>query len=148
MTPSAEATAKISISLMLIRITTSTKWKRFFYFLIVLFMSVTIMCFFGIILSCIPIQRLWDPSVAGSCNISERTGILYVQGSKHQKSLSMGLSNVSIQSPHPSTMSFLAQHRLSCYGKSKLAFAPNFCCADYLQWVSCKGYMPPYQNYS
>ena len=85
MTPSAEATAKISISLMLIRITTSTNWKRFFYVLIVFFMAVTIMCFFGIILSCMPIQSLWDLSVHGSCDIAERTGILYVQGSKYQR---------------------------------------------------------------
>lgn len=100
MTPSAEATAKISISLMLIRITTSTNWKRFFYVLIVFFMTVTIMCFFGIILSCTPIQSLWDPSVGGSCDIAERTGILYVQGSKYWRSFPLNQPNALFQFRH------------------------------------------------
>ena len=80
MTPSAEATAKISISVMLIRITTSIRWKRFFYTLIILFILITIVTLFGVLLPCRPIALLWDPSVAGSCDGAAEAWIFYIQG--------------------------------------------------------------------
>ena len=79
-TPSAEATAKISITLMLIRITTSTRWKCFFYTLIVSFIMITIATLIGILCSCKPVGLLWDLSLKGRCNIGERTVIIYIQG--------------------------------------------------------------------
>ena len=81
-TPSAEATAKISISVMLIRITTSIKWKRFFYTLIVLFVLITIVTLFGVLLPCRPVTLLWDRRVKGSCNTLAEAVIFYIQGGK------------------------------------------------------------------
>lgn len=79
-TPSAEATAKISITIMLMRMTTSTKWKYFFMSLIALMIMITIASLFAIMLSCWPIQLLWDPSLHGHCNVLERTVVIYTQG--------------------------------------------------------------------
>ena len=81
-TPSAEAAAKISITLMLIRITTSRTWRGFFYSLIAVNIMITIMTLFSILLSCKPIQLLWDPSVSGSCANYERTVDIYIQGGR------------------------------------------------------------------
>ncbi|MCJ1229370.1 hypothetical protein MMC12_006036 [Toensbergia leucococca] len=78
--PCAEATAKISGSLMLIRITTSAKWKWFFYTLIVLIIFMTIIKVFAILFSCRPIGRLWDASLEGHCDVAERTIVIYIQG--------------------------------------------------------------------
>ena len=81
-TPSAEATAKISITIMLMRITTSKRWKWFFSTLIVLIILITIASLLTILLSCHPIELLWDPSISGSCNAYERTVDIYIQGGK------------------------------------------------------------------
>ena len=81
-TPSAEATAKISITVMLIRITTSKKWKTFLYTLIVLFILITIVTLFGVLLPCRPIEVLWDRSAKGSCNRLAEAVIFYIQGGK------------------------------------------------------------------
>lgn len=78
--PSAEALAKISISLMLIRITTSTRWRLFLYFLIVLKALITATCLLVLLLSCTPIQLLWGVPVAGHCNTVLRTVFVYIQG--------------------------------------------------------------------
>ena len=82
MTPSAEAFAKISISLMLIRITTSKRWTWFFYSLIVLFVLVTIVTLFSDVFQCIPLAKLWDPMLAttGSCNRGAEISTAYLQG--------------------------------------------------------------------
>lgn len=79
-TPSAEATAKISITIMLMRITTSAKWKYFFVSLITLMIMITIASLFAILMSCWPIQLLWDPTLQGHCNVLERTVVIYIQG--------------------------------------------------------------------
>lgn len=81
-TPSAEATAKISITIMLMRITTSKRWKYFFYALIVLIIFITVASLYSIMLSCHPVQMLWDPSVPGTCDVLERTVDIYLQGGK------------------------------------------------------------------
>lgn len=80
MTPSAEATAKISISVMLIRITTSIQWKRFFHFLIVSFILITIVTLFSVLLLCRPLALLWDPSIKGECNHEAEAAVFYLQG--------------------------------------------------------------------
>ena len=82
MTPSAEAFAKISISLLLIRITTSKRWTWFFYSLIVLFVLVTIVTLFSDVFQCIPLAKLWDPMLAttGSCNRGAEISTAYLQG--------------------------------------------------------------------
>ena len=80
--PCSETTAKASISIMLMRITTRPKWKRFFVSLIVLMVMITIAKFFAIIFSCRPLKHLWDGSAAGRCNVTERTVIIYIQGGK------------------------------------------------------------------
>lgn len=79
-TPSAEALAKISISIMLMKITVSSNWKRFFMTLIVLMAIITIAIFFSVVFSCFPIQRLWDSTRDGYCHILWRTVLLYIQG--------------------------------------------------------------------
>ncbi len=79
-TPSAEVTAKISISLMLIHVTTNKKWKAFFYTLIVFGLITTIMCFCAVLFSCKPTKALWDPTIKGDCNAEARTVIIYIQG--------------------------------------------------------------------
>lgn len=56
-TPSAEATAKISISIVLMRVTTSSKWKYFFTTLIVLLILITIATLFATLMSCWPIEH-------------------------------------------------------------------------------------------
>lgn len=82
LTPSAEVAAKISISIMLMRVTTSTRWRRFFVALIVINIAVTVMCLFAILMSCWPVQLLWDLARQGHCNVDERTVVIYIQGSK------------------------------------------------------------------
>ncbi|KAL9608913.1 MAG: hypothetical protein Q9167_006269 [Letrouitia subvulpina] len=79
-TPSAEATAKISITLMVMQFTISAKWKRFFISLITLMVLITVTILIALLLSCWPVQLLWDPSINGYCNPLERTVILYIQG--------------------------------------------------------------------
>lgn len=81
--PCSEATAKFSITIMLMRITTSARWKRFFASLIAATVMITVAKFFGIIFSCWPIERLWDVgSAVGHCDVTERTVIIYIQGGK------------------------------------------------------------------
>ena len=79
-TPSAEATAKISITIMLMRITTSKKWHYFFSSLIILIILITIASLYSIMLSCHPVQLLWDPKRHGTCDADERTVDIYIQG--------------------------------------------------------------------
>ena len=81
-TPSAESAAKISITIMLMRVTTSAKWKWFFVFLITLMIMITIASLFAILMSCWPIQLLWDSTLDGHCNVLERTVDVYFQGSE------------------------------------------------------------------
>ena len=81
-TPSAESTAKISITLMLMRITISPRWKWFFHILIAASVIVTIASLLDVLLSCKPVGRLWDPSLEGHCNVKARTIIIYIQGGK------------------------------------------------------------------
>ena len=79
-TPSAEATAKISISLMLMRITTSAKWKWFFMSLITLTIMITLMILFAVLMSCWPVELLWDLTSDNGCDVLERTVVTYIQG--------------------------------------------------------------------
>ena len=79
-TPSAESTAKISISLMLMRITISARWKWFFYILIASSIIVTIGSLLDVLLSCKPVGLLWDSSLEGYCDIRARVIIIYIQG--------------------------------------------------------------------
>lgn len=79
-TPSAEALAKIAISIMLMKITVSIVWKRFFMTLIILMAIITVAIFFSVVFSCFPIQLLWDPTKDGYCRIRWRTILLYSQG--------------------------------------------------------------------
>lgn len=88
MTPFAEAFAKISISIMLIRITTSFRWKVFFYALIGVFSSITIVTLVAYITLCRPITLLWDYSSKGSCNGTGETFIAYLQGGKVSSTIS------------------------------------------------------------
>ena len=82
MTPSAEAFAKISISIMLIRITTSFRWKVFFYTLIGIFTSITVITLVADTTLCRPITLLWDYSGKGSCNTTAEAYTAYLQGGK------------------------------------------------------------------
>ena len=84
MTLSAEAFAKISITLMLIRITTSRRWTWFFYSLIVLFVLVTIVTLFSDVFQCVPLAKLWDPMLVrtGTCNRVSEISTAYLQGSE------------------------------------------------------------------
>ena len=79
-TPSAEATAKISISLMLIRVATSKNWKIFYYSLIILMTLTTVATLFAVLLSCKPIGLLWNPSLQGHCDLGELQVVVYIQG--------------------------------------------------------------------
>lgn len=79
-TPFAEAFAKISISIMLLRITTSAKWKWFFYSLIILFSMVTVATFLTDVSIAQPINMLWDPRVKGRYNKNVTAALAYVQG--------------------------------------------------------------------
>lgn len=81
-TPSAEAAAKISITIMLMRVTNSKRWKYFFIILIVLTIFITVASLYSLLLSCHPIQLLWDPSRHGACDTNERTVDIYIQGGK------------------------------------------------------------------
>lgn len=81
-TPSAEATGKISVAFMLMRITTSRYWKLFFIVLITLNIGINIGMMFSILMSCWPVQMLWNPMIPGHCNIHERNAMSYVQGGK------------------------------------------------------------------
>lgn len=80
MTPWAEAFAKISISIMLIRITTSRKWKLFFSTLIVIFLLITVITMVTDLTSCRPITLLWDFSSKGSCDSTAELYMAYLQG--------------------------------------------------------------------
>lgn len=80
-TPSSEATAKISITIMLLRITPSKQWRWFFGFWIVLMILITVITLYSIMLSCHPVQLLWDPNVKGACGATARTVDIYLQGS-------------------------------------------------------------------
>ena len=82
-TPSAEATAKISIAVSLMRITTSKRWKLFLSALIVLTIMITICTLFSILMSCWPIQLLRDLDPPGHCNTLERTVAIYFQGGRN-----------------------------------------------------------------
>jgi len=79
-TPSAEATGKISVAIMLMRVTTSKHWKRGFTVLIVLNVLINVGMMFSILMSCWPVQMLWDPMVPGHCNILQRNVMSYIQG--------------------------------------------------------------------
>jgi hypothetical protein len=79
-TPSAEATGKISVAFLLMRVTTNKYWKTFFVTLIVLNILINIGMMFSILMSCWPVRMLWDPRVSGHCNIKERNIMSYVQG--------------------------------------------------------------------
>lgn len=67
---------------MLIRITTSKKWKIFLWTLIVLFILITIVTLFGVLLPCRPVEVLWDRTVKGSCNTLAEAVIFFIQGGK------------------------------------------------------------------
>jgi len=79
-TPSAEALGKISVALMLMRITTSKKWKYFLSGLIVLDVGFNIGMMFSILMACWPVTMLWDPTVPGHCNLAQRNVMTYFQG--------------------------------------------------------------------
>lgn len=79
-TPSAEATGKISVALLLMRVATNKYWKRFFIVLIALNVAINIGIMFSILMSCWPIQMLWDPMIPGHCNILQRDVMTYIQG--------------------------------------------------------------------
>ena len=79
-TPTAEATGKISVAIMLMRVTTSKKWKTFFMALSVWNIAIGIGIMFSILMTCWPIQMLWDPRVPGHCNFVQRNVISYIQG--------------------------------------------------------------------
>ena len=96
-TPSAEATAKISISIMLMRVTTSVKWRWFFISLIVSFIMITIASLFAVVLSCQPIELLWGSPVKGQCNLLERTVVIYIQGGKSLFSIAHSDKDVLIR---------------------------------------------------
>ena len=97
-TPSAEITAKISISLMLIRITTNRKWKIFLYTLIATGVMVTIMLMFAILLSCRPLVALWDASVKGTCTPHERAIAIYFQGGESSSAVQVMDRSMASQS--------------------------------------------------
>ncbi|MCJ1408465.1 hypothetical protein MMC19_002540 [Ptychographa xylographoides] len=82
MTPSAEAFAKFSITLMLIRITTSKAWKIFFYTLIGLFSAVTIVTLAADVTQCKPLAYLWNPYAYpdGTCDRGAEISTAYLQG--------------------------------------------------------------------
>ena len=84
MTPSAEAFAKFSITLMLVRITTSKRWAWFFYSLIGLFSAVTIVTLAADVTQCKPLGFLWDPLSYpnGTCDQSAEISTAYLQGGK------------------------------------------------------------------
>jgi len=84
MTPSAEAFAKFSITLMLIRITTSNRWTWFFYSLIGLFSAVTIVTLAADVTQCKPLAFLWDPLSYpnGTCDRGAEISTAYLQGGK------------------------------------------------------------------
>jgi len=84
MTPSAEAFAKFSITLMLVRITTSKRWAYFFYTLIGLFAAVTIVTLAADVTQCKPLAFLWDPlsHPTGSCDQAAEISTAYLQGGK------------------------------------------------------------------
>ena len=65
---------------MVKRITTSRKWKIFLYTQIILFGLITFAIFVGVVGSCRPLGLLWDQTLEGSCDIEERTVLLYIQG--------------------------------------------------------------------
>lgn len=79
-TPFAEALAKFSISIMLVRITTSAKWRWFFHSLVILFTGVTLATFLTDTTIAQPIQMLWDPRVQGRYNKNVTAALAYVQG--------------------------------------------------------------------
>ena len=81
-TPAAEAAGKISVAMMLMHVTTSKQWKRGFMVLIILNILINIGMMFSILMSCWPIQMLWDPMVPGHCNILQRNVMSYFQGGK------------------------------------------------------------------
>ena len=82
MTPSAEAFAKFSITLMLIRITTSKRWTWFFYSLIGLFAAVTVVTTASDVSQCKPLAYLWDPlsHPTGTCDRGAEISTAYLQG--------------------------------------------------------------------
>jgi len=79
-TPTAEATGKISVAFLLMRITTSKKLKWFFYILIGINIGINIGMMFSILMTCWPVRMLWDPRVQGHCNIFQRNVMTYFQG--------------------------------------------------------------------
>ncbi|KAL8784333.1 MAG: hypothetical protein Q9213_004042 [Squamulea squamosa] len=81
LTPAAEATGKMSVAIMLMRITTSKHWKWGFMVLIVLNVLINTGMMFSILMSCWPVQMLWNPKVPGHCNILQRNVMAYIQGS-------------------------------------------------------------------
>ncbi|MCJ1313091.1 hypothetical protein MMC25_006768 [Agyrium rufum] len=80
MTPSAEAFAKFSISLMLIRITTNRIVAAFLYTCIGLFAAVTVVTLFSDTLQCVPLAVLYNPLVKGTCNRGAEIATAYLQG--------------------------------------------------------------------
>jgi hypothetical protein len=82
-TPTAEATGKISVAFLLMRITTSKKLKWFFFILIALNIGINIGMMFSILMTCWPVRMLWDPRVPGHCNIFQRDVMTYFQGGKY-----------------------------------------------------------------
>lgn len=82
-TPWAEAASKISVAVLLSRITTNRFWKWTFNILIGVNIVATIAMIFSLLLSCVPIQMLWDPSVPGHCNTVQRDAFAYIQGCRN-----------------------------------------------------------------
>jgi len=79
--PSAEGTGKISIALLVMRLTTNKHCKRFFVVFIVLHIAIAIGMSISMLITCRPIQMLWDPRITGYCSIKKDV-MGYIQGGK------------------------------------------------------------------
>ncbi len=147
-TPSAEATAKISISLMLIRITTSARWKCFFYTLIVSSIMITIISLISIC-SCRPVELLWDPSLKGRCDVEERTVVIFIQGGECLAKLVVtaivtfdsNLTLKNVQSWRLFMIRYSPSHPYSCCGRCRLTFIRKCCSVACYHLGFCKSFL-------
>ena len=124
LTPSAEALAKFSISVMLIRITTSKRWKIFYYSLIASFGAIAIITLVVDLTTCSPVALLWDTNAMGNCHRKGETTIAYLQGGQYSdlrrfKGILLRDCLTSLQSLPQDTISCWLLLQYSYFGMSR-----------------------------